>query len=266
MGEVMSFMCRGILLVGLMSLSMSRSIAQTTISFQNGVNSYVGAQDCDIRQNNPTFNSQNWQFNDVAFSDASDSGQTNAIQILLRFNNILGPNAVPIGATIVSATLQLTTAPFSRTGEGHGGTFHRMLRDWDANTVTWSSLTNGVSADNIEARTAVSFQAGQVPDILQPGPISFDVTADVRAWANRQPNFGWATLPLVGGTNGWGIQTSDQGILADRPKLTVTYIVPAPGALLLVLTGAVPGTNLMLRRRRGRQSGHPWPSHRCPTN
>jgi len=237
---------------GLLLLSAaSVANAQTTISFRDGVNGYTGTQDCDIRQGSPNFNTQNWQFNDVAYSDAADPGQTNATQIMLRFDGIFSANAIPAGATITSATLRLTTAPTSRSGDGHGGTFHRMLRDWNENTVTWNSLSNGVSADNVDARSAVSFQAGQVPNILQPGPISFDVTDDLRAWAGGQANYGWATLPLLNGTNGWGIQTSDQGILADRPQLTVTYsVVPAPSALAAFVIGAVPGAAVLLRRRR----------------
>ncbi len=76
--------------------------------------------------------------NDLFVSNDSGAPSRN---ILLRFPNIIGPNSgqIPAGATIISATLQLT---LWNTGDAVSA--YQLLEDWDEATATWNSRGMGL--------------------------------------------------------------------------------------------------------------------------
>ena len=195
-----------------------------SVSFQQGLNGYAGTIDVDLAQGLP---------DDVrsevtpTFVDATDAGATNERQVLLRFDQIVGDQLtgmIPANATIYAATLDI--AGNVSNGQGNGGTFHRMLQNWDAN-ATWNSFVNGVNADDVEASSVVTVAAGDPANDLfaEAGFNTYDVTSDVQAWVNGTDNFGWSILPYAGGNNGWGFNSSDATDAALRPKLRVFFTV-----------------------------------------
>ena len=192
--------------------------------FQQGVNDYTGAVDTRFVQNAAT---TNYASSTPIWSDAANA--SNESQFLLRFDDLTGNglSQIPAGSTIHAAVL--TLAGVDADAMGDGGTFHAMLQPWAA-TDTWNTWTNGIQANGIEAAIAYSVAAGNAslnPDV-QGGFTPFDVTADVAAWVNGSTsNFGWAVLPWAGGTNGWGVASSESVVANYRPELRV-YYTPAP--------------------------------------
>jgi hypothetical protein len=183
---------------------------------------YAGVVDTQLRQGDPATT-----FATAAslLVDAADSAQTNASQVLLRFDSIVGAAAgqVPSGARIVSARLVLDS-----TNPGAGGRFHRLLAPWTT-TATWNSLAGGVQADGREAASAFVAQAGtafRTPLVPVMTGFTLDVTADVQAWADGAANNGWAVLPWNAGTDGWAFSSSEATAIDKRPRLEVDWVRP----------------------------------------
>ncbi len=195
-------------------------------TFRQGVNGYSSAADTVLRQNAADAPAN---ADTTLFVDYRDAGSTNDNQVLIRFDDIIGGTLgqIPAGATIISAQLRL--ASLASNAPGDGGTFHAMLTDW-SDTDTWNSLTDGISADGVEAASAATTQAGNPtrnPN-AQGGFNEFNVTSDVQAWVDGSfENNGWAVLPWNLGTDGWAIQSSESTLESDRPMLRVYYLPPA---------------------------------------
>ncbi len=184
--------------------------------FRQGVGTYVGAVDTQIRQADP---GGSYGSATSVSVDASDpSGNQN--HVLLRFENLFGPDGVPTDREIVRAWITVQAD-----NPGDGAAVHRMLVPW-SDTATWGGDFggDGVQADGIDAVAAVE-------DVVSgaTGPVEIDVTAAVSAWqAAPAENFGVVLLPL--GNNGWDFATSEAATNA-RPELTVVFAdtVPCPG-------------------------------------
>jgi hypothetical protein len=212
------------------------------ISFRVGENGYTGGREATLREAEP--NTALGTVDDFVSIDASDDGLPN--HGLFAFDGIIGPgpNQIPAGAIITSATIDLTID-----SAGSGMIFHRMLIDWNESTVTWNSFGSGVQADGVEARTAPSLTLGanNGDSNVSSGPLLINVTADIQAWANGETNFGWGILPIgPQGTNGIDFFTKEHAAISSRPLLMVSYVIPEPGALALL----VPVLPLAARRRR----------------
>ncbi|WP_237217872.1 DNRLRE domain-containing protein, partial [Falsiroseomonas oryziterrae] len=175
-------------------------------TFQQGVGGYAGTVDTNLRGADPT---TSYAVAKQLFTDTETGGAPG--QALLRFDGLFGtgPGQIPLGATIVSASLTLQTSD-----TGDGGALHRMLRSW-SDTDTWASLGSGIQADGFEALATADLVTGRMSTL---GSRSFDVTTSVAAWAAGAANHGWAVLPL--GTDGWGFQSA-QG--STKPQLTIVF-------------------------------------------
>ena len=190
-----------------------------TVTFQQGVGGYTGTQDAEIHS--------------VASADSplgtlaqmgADLDDAGVAQSLLRFDGIFGPNAGQVPAGVVIRSARLTV---NQIDPGSEIQLHRMLVTWDQNTVTWNSMVEGVTADGIEAITAIdAIKAAGVAN----GPIVFDVTASLQAWSSGAANHGWVFLST--GTDGWDANTSESG---SAPLLSVEFdVVPCVGAPVIV--------------------------------
>lgn len=186
--------------------------APVQATFQQGTAGYTGVVDTMVRGSNP--NTTYDKYTDLTVDSVSPTGSTYSVQSLVQFNNLFGsgPNQIPYGSTIVSATLT-----FQTTDPGSGGDLHRMLTPWSGNS-TWSSLVNGVQIDDTEAQAAIDAHIGPV---TANGPISADVSATVQAWANGQANDGWVLTPTA--DDGWFFASSET---TSGPKLSVVYVAP----------------------------------------
>ncbi len=146
-----------------------------------------------------------------------------ATQSLVRFDEVFGsdPDQVPVGATIVSAKLILTTGQTGGDTTANIMSVHRMIADWD-DSATWNSMVAGVSANGVEAATDSDYYA--VPNILN-APAIFDVTASAQLWsADPASNRGWVIMPA--GTDGWRANSSEATGVASRPRFEVVFVAP----------------------------------------
>jgi len=135
-------------------------------------------------------------------------------KVLLKFPQLMGSNTgqIPIGATIVSATLQMYIPSNNGTTED----LYQTWESWSEATVTWNSF----ATHGFPQRSGVVFTFVPAP----PGWISVNVTYIVQKWAEGDPNQG----VLLSSLNGDAVEyaSSEFSTVANRPKLTVTYDAP----------------------------------------
>jgi len=216
----------------------SHTALADTITFQDGVESYTGTADAYLSETN----SDSTYGSEVTVTIDANDNYNNRLEGLLRFDNIFGSGArqIPLGSTITSATLTLTTD--GGAGPGDGARFHRLLQSWNEGSVTWNNSFggNGVDTNGTDALSSYDLDTGYVEE----GERTFTMaTTSLQAWSDGATNHGWA-MPSLGG-NGWIIDSSEDGTASCRPKLTVTY-VPEPSAFVLLAVG---GLALLLVRR-----------------
>ena len=221
------------------SLEDRRVLATTTLTFQEGLNSYTGTEDT------------------VLFSQAVDSnfGSESAISVdqqdangvrqgLLQYRDLFGDSTIgfsqiPEGSNIVSATLSFEiTNPSTSQAQM---SLYRMLQPWSESTATWNSFGSigGVQASEGEStdlppdftlfdprRTSVLGADEPVddPDRVPGDPGTFDVTRSLQSWSSGETdNNGWLIESTA--TDGWDLSTSENSQNV-RPFLRVTFTAP----------------------------------------
>lgn len=195
----------------LVLLAATPAARGTIVTFQQGSGGYADTVDTYLNENAPT--TQHGGLTIVKW-DSDDPGGTGRDAVgLLRFDNIFGamPTQVPIGATILSATLTYTVSD-----AGNAGNLYESTIDWDE-TTTWDTFGGaaGVQAGDI-VNSLGSIPGGPV------GTVNFDVTASIARWAaDPAAHKGWVFIPL--GTDGVQFRSSEYATLSQRPKLTVNY-------------------------------------------
>lgn len=191
------------------------------ITFEEGIGGYAGTLDINIRQDEPESNREGFDTLTVGFG---------TVQALIRFEDIFGQAAIPLDATINSATVGFeTTSAISGTIS-----FHRMLTNWDSVT-TWNDFGgDGVTPNGVEAIAATS------ATIIGPGLglQEIDVTNDLRTWQSGTENAGW--VALSNSTSGWEFVSSDFVGGPQRPRLSVNFTaIPEPSSILLLSSVSV---------------------------
>jgi hypothetical protein len=207
--------CRsGLLLIGfflMINLSSSVKAEPSELTFQEGVNGYMGTVDTFIMENEPadphgTLPSLEWDTD-----DPSGSGKFKFV--LTRFENIFGsaPNQIPVGAIIQSATLTYTVFD-----AGNLANVNEVSVDWPGE-VTWNDFGSdpGVQADEYGNFVGTAFGSAT-------GTYSIDVTASLSGWAmNPSANRGWIFRPT--GTDGVDFRSSEYATAGSRPRLVVNF-------------------------------------------
>jgi hypothetical protein len=197
----------------------------TTVTFQNGATGYGGSVDTYI---------------DTALG--SQAGVSPIVvdgspveQALLRFDGIFGsgPNQIPAGSTISSATLTLWVGSNTSDESSDTVSFHRLLHAW-SDTAVWAAYgvspwnaQAGIQNDDVDAVTATTATA-TMSALSTSYPV--DVTTSLQAWAaSPSSNFGWVILPPAAGTNGLRLESNESTTASNtrRPLLSVTYNAPA---------------------------------------
>ena len=137
--------------------------------------------------------------------DGSDGGGQN--QGLLWFDI---PQAVLDRFGNGTATLRLQVS-----NEGDSAEVYRVTSDWlsgpdGGDNVTWNNVPNGPGlfpGDNVDEDFSI------ITEALTVGEWEFDVTDDVEAWRDGEPNYGWGFLPTGGGGTGIRSFESNNGPL-----------------------------------------------------
>jgi hypothetical protein len=190
-------------------LLLTPTLALGAAFFQQGINGYAGTRDTYVRNDAPTTNLS-------TSTTIRVDGENPLSHGLLRFDDIVGtgPGQIsPCGSLILSATLTVWT-----TNAGDTVHLHRMLINW-SHTNTWDSLSNGLSADDIEM---VSVPDASVTPAVTGRLEVIDVTQTVRAWIHDGlPNYGWGMI--CSGPDGWNFDSSQSTTVSNRPLLTVNF-------------------------------------------
>ncbi|HEV8606548.1 MAG TPA: DNRLRE domain-containing protein [Tepidisphaeraceae bacterium] len=190
---------------------------------------------------------------------AGRSNQAAGLEIrrgLMHFNLA----SIPAGATITSASLRLVSENIGQNGN-RTMILHRTLQDWGqgtsnssgsgatatTNDATWlyrffvpanpttspAWTTLGGSFEKTDSATAICPNLG--------GAFTFNssitMISDLQGWlANPSTNFGWEILGDEG-TQGTAkkIYSRENSLASNRPALTITYVVPEPTGLLLLI-------------------------------
>ncbi len=186
--------------------------ANTSVSFQDGVNNYTGTSDTY------TFDVSPSTVRGAETTIVQDKNPANTPpderRSLLRFDL----SSIPASATIVSAELK-----FYVDAEGQGFNMHRMNVPWSEATTSFASLGNRhFAADDIDAESSVNANWPGVDTYT--GPITVSVPAStVQAWVNGTvANNGWLMI-ATHADDGQQLRSREYATVADRPKLTVVY-------------------------------------------
>ncbi|MGB9359696.1 MAG: DNRLRE domain-containing protein, partial [Acidimicrobiia bacterium] len=159
----------------------SRAEAGVPVSFQEGVDGYSGTADTILNEGAP--DADNSANTTLIVDLLNNVPESEVKQVLLRFDGIFGSAAgqIPLGSTISSATLGINVTNTSDVGAD----LYRMLEPW-LDTESWSDWGNGIDTDDLEA-ASVS-ESGSPGSGL--GAAEIDVTADLQAWSDGDPNHG----------------------------------------------------------------------------
>ena len=187
-------------------------VGSTVLSFQEGVNDYTGTLDNFLSTLTP--NNEHGLTATTFEWDQSESGnQNNPSYGLLRFDNIFGaaPDSIPSNAAIISATVEYTIT----SDPGDQANVNEATTAWDEST-TFNSFSGDPTSQGTNIGTATGSPAGSY---------TIDVKSSISSWlVNPSSNRGWIFVPL--GTDGTSTSSSENVTVQDRPKLTVSYIVP----------------------------------------
>ena len=186
----------------------------TTVGFQEGVNGYTGTQDTYLDENFPTTSQGSATTLQVDLDDGGGAEQ----HTLIKFDNLFGAGVgqIPLGSTIISASLTLDVSDISVSSATVS--LHRMLSTWDE-TSTWNLMTNGIQTDDVEASSTVDgtvVNAGTLGAVTVTG-----LETSLQAWSDGATNEGWAIKS--DSIDDWEINSSENVTSSLRPKLTVEY-------------------------------------------
>jgi hypothetical protein len=206
--------------------------AAVTVTFQEGVNGYMGTLDTLFAAGDPFFP----MGEDESFNIDEDGIAGLPTQGALRFDNIRGSGAGQIPTTPVTigyAELQI----FDHDSSNGPIRFHRVLNapgsDWNEDS-TWDSLGGdafGSPGDEFKPIKPDGVEALATEDFVVPNPAqvnafkTMDATAALKAWVETGAvNRGWAIMQTT--TGGYDFYTSERSDETQRPKLTVVYYQP----------------------------------------
>jgi len=156
-------------------------------------------------------------------------------QALLRFDNVIGsdPGQIPLGATVLSAELFVTTSLVGNAQTGGPYGVAGILRPFDSTTMYYDFVSNtemisrGPWWQDDSATRPVGGYGVQNPGKTD----SANVAPIVQSWADGSENYGLAIqagLPdlindVANSTDGWSIRTTGYPLADSRPKLMVSY-------------------------------------------
>jgi hypothetical protein len=206
-----------------------------TVSFQNGVNGYngtfdrqIGERDVDQRDGSTVPN---------YFLDGfAPNGSSPDAQGLVRFDDIFGtdPNRIPLGATILSAGLTVTTSRVGNAQTGGPYGVAGLLQPFDSNTsyfVDFATTTDMGSRGAWWQDGSATRPVGGYGAQAQGATDSANVVSIVQSWSDGAPAHGFtiqaglsdSASTQANSTDGWSICTTGAPLSDERPRLKVSY-------------------------------------------
>lgn len=231
-------LCRRLALTGGLSLALAASAPAApvvTVSFQNDVNDYRGTFDRRIgeRAGDETDGSTVANYFLDGFLPDRTSPDT---QGLVRFDGIFGndPNQIPLGATILSADLILTTSQAGNAQTAGPYGVAGLLRPFDSRTsyfADFSSTTDLGSRGPWWQDGSATRPVGGFGAQAQGATGGANVTPVVQSWADGAPANGFVIQAGLSDSvnqqantaDGWSICTTGSPLPNERPRLQVSY-------------------------------------------
>jgi hypothetical protein len=195
------------------SISVNSGTGPTTVSFQNGTNSYNGMVDASLRSDNV---STNYGAATTLLADGSPDYAS-----VLRWDL----SAIPAGKTITNVQLTVNVVDTSSSAYE----LYALKRAFDESTVTWqranaSTLwqTVGANGANDRETTVLGALTGSASGALTM-TLNAAGIAKVQSWVSAPAgNFGFVLLDYSP-SDGLDLSSSEAATVSQRPKLTITY-------------------------------------------
>jgi hypothetical protein len=192
--------------------------ATVTVTFRQGVDGYTGAQDTYISSYSPNTN--------YHLDHPVQIRTPDLIASLFRFD----VSSIPRDAHVIRATLSLYAVSRSNSGPLHAW-IYPVLRPWVVDQATWTRPLAGQTWAAAGCNEPGVDRAGDPLDRRYVEYIStwyeWDVTEAVRGWVqNPSANYG-LVLKAYGDVKVMYTFASGEDSVSIRPKLTITYGIPA---------------------------------------
>ncbi len=233
-------------------LSANYVAAQVTVTFQQGVDGYNGTFDrlLNIGDNR---NGADVDTTVSSFFIDGDPVDEARKDYLIRFDDIIGENKIPVGAKILQASLTLKTTSSATSSNAQTRecySIYRLTRPFDENSTldgdfgdgdfayspyfdgvtpkidSFLQVGLGVTADDIDADWCVGTfdrPIGSI-DMGVDQFYSADMTRAVQSWVDGDANYGVAVMSdHIDNDDGWSVHSTGSSDVAARPQLTVVY-------------------------------------------
>src|SRR5262245_40552174 len=223
--------------VSLFVLPLAANGQVVSKAFQNGLNGYTGTFDRRISTDvfGTCCETSNGADSAAYFLDGYNGADSDDTQGLIRFDNIIGAgaNQIPTNATILDATLTVTTSLAGNAQTSGPWGVAGMLQPFTATTTHAdfpSSSDHGHRGpwwQDGSATRPVGGYGFQIPGL----PDSANVTSVVQSWASGATNNGLVIQAGLANSvtqnantaDGWSIHTTGFPTSDTRPNLDVTY-------------------------------------------
>jgi ribosomal protein L35AE/L33A len=214
-----------VLLILLSSLTSAFAASTVTVSLQSGVSGYNGARDTKLLSGMPT---TNYGIADELELDGSPDAST-----LLYWDLA----SIPSGSIIqsVGITVEVTNS------SSDSYELYELLRPWVEGEATWSQYASGQSwqvagADGSGDRGSTVLGAMTAASTgLLTISLNGSGVAMVQWVNNPSSNHGVIILDYVNASNGLDFSSREAATIANRPKLTVTYVTDTNGQPVLAI-------------------------------
>ena len=178
-------------------------------------------------------NSRNFGGDELRVSLASGSPRNALIQSDVA--------AIPVGARVLSAELQLYHTVTTTAGADDGATVHRVSRDWVEGTKTGSGTADGATWDDWDVSNAWTTAGGDYDPAAVTSSSITAATGDWESWDITTLAQGWldGTFPNNGlllkgsGTIDVRFASKENADPTLHPKLTITYACECGVACLM---------------------------------
>jgi hypothetical protein len=193
-----------------------------TVTLRQGVNSYSGCIDSEIKNTSPDSNYGSGTTAQVGGPDAIHP-EMNEWRFLLDFD-LAGQ--VPAGVTVTSATLSVLSHGAYNNVVGHNVGVHALTRSFNESQVTWNSAASGQAWTTVGGDYGAALGVFNVPG--NTGWLNYDVRTTVQDWVNTPANRHGFILVHQDDWKYLYVYTSENGTATNRPTLVIGYSSPPP--------------------------------------
>ena len=192
----------------------------TTVSFQDGVNSYTGTTDTYLAQ---AASRSNRGAETTCKADGDDGGGVD-MSCLIRFSL----TGIPKTATVTAATITLHAV------DGSSNTYnvYMLKRAWNEAEATWQQATSAMpwaaagALDTTDRGAVVGTVTGSGSRVI---PLNAAGRAMVESWIQDPAKNAGIIIASTGNSDGIDFASSEHPTISMRPKLTITYTSSGTG-------------------------------------